>query len=247
VLLAVDIGNTSAKFGVFDGHDLISKFVIPTKRDYAIDEIADAIGGRISDSVTDAIVSSVVPEIDGIFSAFLTGRLGMTTRFVQTSDDFGLRFDFHTDTTGTDRLVNSAAAAEKFGVPVAVIAFGTATTIDAVDAERRHRGGLIAPGPATTAKALRIATAKLPEVEIAEPTNVLATNTIDAIRSGIFYSQVGLIESAVRHIKAEIGDAKVVATGGFAPLIAAKCKEVDAVDVDLTLEGLRMLHDRWQR
>jgi type III pantothenate kinase len=171
----------------------------------------------------------------------------MTTRFVQTSDDFGLRFDFHTDTTGTDRLVNSAAAAEKFGVPVAVIAFGTATTIDAVDAERRHRGGLIAPGPATTARALRIATAKLPEVDIAEPTNVLATNTIDAIRSGIFYSQVGLIESAVRHIKAEIGDAKVVATGGFAPLIAAKCKEVDAVDVDLLLEGLRMLHERWQR
>jgi type III pantothenate kinase len=97
----------------------------------------------------------------------------------------------------------------------------------------------------TAAKALRLLTSKLPEVEIAEPANVIAVSTIAAIRSGIFYSQIGLLETAVRHIKAEIGeDARVVATGGFAHLIANKCRSVDVVDGDLTLEGLKMLYSR---
>ena len=247
MLLTVDIGNTSIKFGTFDGPALVSKFVVPTHREYTNEQIAKAVDGRLDGSLDAAIVSSVVPPIDESVSRYLDRVVGASPRFVRTSDDFGLTFNFPIHEAGSDRLVNSFAAAEKYGAPVIIIAFGTATVFDVVDANREHRGGLIAPGPATTAKALQIAASKLPEVEIAEPTNVLNTTTIGSIQAGIFYSQIGLVEAAVRHIKAEIGEAKVISTGGFAHLIADKCKEVDAVDADLTLEGLRLLHERWQR
>lgn len=246
MLLAIDIGNTSIKFGTFDGNKLISKFVIPTDRSYKPLDISTATYGRINGDIANAIVSSVVAEVDVSFNNFLVDLLQAEPRFVNTSDDLGLTFNFPVE-SGIDRLVNSFAAAEKYGVPVILAAFGTATTFDVVDKNREHRGGLIAPGPATSAKALQAAASRLPEVEITEPANVLGTGTIAAIQSGIFYSQIGLVEAAARHIEAEIGEAKVVATGGFARLIAAKCREVDVVDLDLTLEGLRMLHQRWKR
>jgi type III pantothenate kinase len=126
-----------------------------------------------------------------------------------------------------------------------VAAFGTATTIDAISRDREHLGGLIAPGPATTAKALGLAASKLPEVEITEPPGVIATNTVHAIQAGILYSQLGLVERVVPDMKQEIGpDARVIATGGFAQLIAGRCRVIDVVDRDLTLKGLDLLHRR---
>jgi len=245
VLLAIDIGNTSIKFGTFDGEALASKFIIPTHREYEADDLTAAVADRLPANVRGVIVSSVVPEIDGAVADFVSVKLGTEARFVKASDDFGLKFGFPVDRVGTDRLVNSFAAAAKYGVPVIVAAFGTATTIDVVGKNREYRGGLIAPGPATAAKALRAVTSKLPEVDIAEPPNVIGTDTVTAIRSGIFYSQIGLVETAARHIKAEIGEARLVATGGFAHLIAAHCKDVYAVDANLTLEGLKKLADSY--
>lgn len=247
MFLAIDIGNTSIKFGTFDGETLALKFVIPTKRDYTAAEISEAVGRRLDGIPEDALVSSVVPEVDAAVTGYLSAFDGAPTRFVRSTDDFGLIFNFPINATGTDRLVNSFAAAEKYGVPVIVVAFGTATTFDVVAKSREHRGGLIAPGPATMAKALKMVASKLPEVQVVEPVNVLNTTPATAIQAGIFYSQIGLVEAAVRHIKPELGDdAKVIATGGFARLIAAKCKKVDVVDEDLTLEGLRMLHEHWK-
>jgi type III pantothenate kinase len=245
MLLAVDIGNTLIKFGIFDGDQLTSKFVIPTKREYSFDELLAAVNGQLDGKFKNAIVSSVVPQVDAAITEYLSHFSGTETRFVKTTDDFGLTFNFPIHEAGTDRLVNSFAAAEKYGVPVIVIGFGTATTIDVIDRSREHRGGLIAPGPATTAKALQLFASKLPEIQIVEPSNVLSTTTVTAIQAGIFYSQIGRVEAAVPDIRAEIGqDARVVATGGFAHLIADKCKSVDVVDADLTLEGLKMLYSR---
>lgn len=245
MLLAIDIGNTSIKFGVFDGDQLTSKFVIPTSRDYSVEHLRKAVNGQLDGGFKNAIVSSVVPEIDRAITEYLSHFSRAETQFIKTTDDFDLTFSYPIHEAGTDRLVNSFAAAGKYGVPTIVIGFGTATTIDVIDRSREHRGGLIAPGPATTAKALQIVASKLPEVEIAEPPNVISTTTITSIQSGIFYSQIGLVETAVPDIKAEIGeDARVVATGGFAHLIADKCRSVDVVDGDLTLEGLRMLYSR---
>jgi type III pantothenate kinase len=245
MLLAIDIGNTSIKFGIFDGDQLTSKFIIPTRREFSVDELREAVNGQLDGGFKNAIVSSVVPEIDDTITEYLSHFAGAETQFVKTTEDFNLTFTYPIHEAGTDRLVNSFAAAEKYGVPVIVIGFGTATTIDVIDRSREHLGGLIALGPATTAKALQIFASKLPEIEIAEPSNVMSTTTVTAIQAGIFYSQIGLVEMAVPDIKSEIGeDARVVATGGFAHLIADKCKSVDVVDGDLTLEGLRMLYSR---
>jgi type III pantothenate kinase len=245
MLLAVDIGNTSIKFGAFDGDRLSSKFVIPTKREYTQADIDVAVDGRLDSEFNGAVVSSVVPEIDQEFSAFISARFGLNARFITTRDDFDLTFNYPIDEAGTDRLVNSFAASRKYGVPCIVIAFGTATTIDVIDGNHEHLGGLIAPGPVTTAKALQIVASKLPEVEIAEPPNVISTTTVTAIQSGIFYSQIGLVETSVPDIKNVIGQgAHVIATGGFAHLIADNCTSVEVVDIDLTLDGLRMLHSR---
>lgn len=243
MFLAIDIGNTSTKFGIFDGETLTSKFLIPTNREYTPLEINEAVGARLNGIDEGALISSVVPEVDGAIANYLSG-LNSEARFVRTNDDLGLTFNFPNVEMGTDRLVNSFAAAEIYGVPCIVIAFGTATTFDVIDKNREHRGGLIAPGPTAAAKALEILASKLPEVEITEPSNVLNTTTVSAIQAGIFYSQIGLVGEAIRHIKAEIGEAKVVATGGFAQLIAPTCKVVDVVDADLTLKGLRLMHER---
>jgi type III pantothenate kinase len=245
MLLAIDIGNTAIKFGIFEDDTLTSKFLIPTSREYDVDQLSRAVNDQLQGEFDHAIVSSVVPEINEAVSEYLSDLSGVRPVFVKTTDDFNLTFNYDIREAGTDRLLNSSAASDKYGVPCIVIGFGTATTVDVISRTREHLGGLIAPGPATTAKALRLVTSKLPEVEIAEPPNVISTTTITSIQSGIFYSQIGLVETAVHHMKAEIGaDARTIATGGFAHLIAHKCRSVDVTDLDLTLGGLRMLYSR---
>jgi len=244
MLLAIDIGNTAIKFGVFEDGDLVKKFIIPTDAEDVLADMSRAVGENVIGKPDGVIISSVVPEFDAlIYELFL--RAGIAARQIKSTDDLGLTITFPVDGFGTDRLVNSFAAAEKYGAPCIVISFGTATTIDVVNKDRQYLGGLIAPGPRASAKALELVTSKLPEVEIDEPANVINTNTVAAIQAGIFYGQIGLVETAIPHIKAEIGEnAKVVATGGFAPLIADKCGSIDLIEPDLTLYGLKMLYSR---
>jgi type III pantothenate kinase len=244
MLLAIDIGNTAMKFGVFDGDELRSKFVLPTHSSDVPAELRRTLDCNLAKTPNAVIFSSVVPGVDAAVSEFFL-RTGITARQIKTTDDFGLNLTFPVDGFGTDRLVNSFAAAEIYGAPCIVIAFGTASTIDAVDQDRAYLGGLIAPGPRTSAKALKMVTSKLPEVEVNEVTTVINTDTMTAIQAGVFYSQIGLVETAIPRIKAEIGaDAKVVATGGFAPLLADKCHSIGIVEPDLTLYGLKMLYSR---
>ena len=250
MLLAIDIGNSSIKFGVFDQDHLSSKFSISTSRDYSPGEIANAIGDRLSLTIDAVIVSSVVPEINSAVSEYIEQNFSVKPRFVKASDDFGLTFRFALDTIGTDRLVNSFAAVEKYGAPCIVVSFGTATTFDVVNRDREHLGGLIAPGMKVTAKALSLAASQLPEIELVKPKHVIATTTGTAIQSGIFFGHVAMLEGLLSRIKSELAgssevpgnyDTKVIATGGFADLIAPESDAIDHVDHDLTLEGLRML------
>jgi type III pantothenate kinase len=244
MLLAVDIGNTATKFGVFDGDTAVENIVIATRRNASADDLARMVADRIS-GVTGSIVSSVVPEINDAMRVFLAEATGSEPRFVAKTDDLGLTFNFSIETTGTDRLVNSFAAAELHGTPCIAISFGTATTIDVVSKDRRYLGGLIAPGPKTSAKALELVTSKLPNVDIVDTANVISATTEGAIQAGILYAQVGLIETVIPQMKLQIGkDAKTIATGGFAPLFAAKCGSIDVVEPDLTLLGLKMLYSR---
>ncbi|HEX3100171.1 MAG TPA: type III pantothenate kinase, partial [Pyrinomonadaceae bacterium] len=201
MLLAVDIGNSSIKFGVYDGETLVSRFSIPT-----FEDLKSAIGTSLDHPISSAIASSVVPEIAPTLKTYLKSGFDVDAAFVTNDFPFGLKIKYDPLTAaGTDRIVNSFAAAEKYGVPCIVCSFGTATTIDVVNKDRELLGGLIAPGMATMAKALNLTTAKLPEVGIKSPDRVIGHTTDASIQSGIFYSQVGLVESVVSRIRNEIG------------------------------------------
>jgi type III pantothenate kinase len=240
MLLAVDIGNTSIKFGVFDGEVLTQRASIPTNST----DLADALAQF--GPVSSAAICSVVPAKTSEVRTAVNERFGVSSRVVANTDDFGLVVRHRPiDSIGTDRLVNAYAAATRYGVPVIVCSLGTATTIDAVSKDRELLGGLIAPGMRTAARALHSATARLPEVEPGTADSPIAATTEDAIRAGLFYSQVGLIEVAVSRMKADIGQtAKVVATGGLAQIVAEHCEAIDVVNDHLVLDGLRMLSSR---
>ena len=246
MLLAVDIGNSSIKFGVFDGETVRSKFAIRTKRDVTTDDLRIAVGKNLDLPIASAIVCSVVPEVDASLGNLIKTAFGIDTLFINNNFDFGLTIKYEPlVAAGTDRLVNSFAATEKYGVPCIVCSFGTATTIDVVNEKRELLGGLIAPGMETMAKALHLNTAKLPEVEVKTLKSIIGHTTETSIQSGILYSQVGLIESAVSRISEKIGDIpNVVATGGFASLISESTSAINIVDENLTLDGLRMLYSR---
>lgn len=246
MLLAVDIGNSFIKFGIFDGSTLLSKFAIPTKRDLTADDIKLAAGANIDLPISWAVVCSVVPAINAAVGQYLKATFTVNPFFVTNDLDFELTIKYEPlEAAGTDRLVNSFGAVQKYGVPCVILSFGTATTIDVINENRELLGGLIAPGMTTMAKALLSNTAKLPEVTVEKPKHLIGCTTETSIRSGIFYGQIGLVESVVSRIKDEIGGSpKTIATGGFAYLIAQSTDLIDVVDENLTLDGLRMLHSR---
>jgi len=246
MLLAIDIGNTSTKVGIFDGERLSSKFSIPTDPNSSKDGLRSVVGNNIDKSISEAIVCSVVPETEAAMREFLIDVGVDNPVFVTNDFDFRLKINYQPlSAIGTDRLVNSFAAVAKHGAPCIVCSFGTATTIDVVDRSRDLLGGVIAPGMTTMAKALHLHTAKLPEIEIEKPKRAIGNTTVSSIRSGIFYGHIAMAEGLIQRIQNEIGDTpKVIATGGFASLIAENTALIDIVDEDLLLYGLRLLYER---
>lgn len=243
MLLAVDIGNSAIKFGVFDGQRLTTKFSIHTKSEIHSKDLIERIGGS---TISKALVCSVVPRVNSQLSDTINTAFGIDVTFVTNDMDFGLDIKYEPlAAAGTDRLVNAFSAAEKYGVPVIACSFGTATTIDVVDRSRVLLGGMIAPGMKTMARALHLNTAQLPDIKINTPNSIINQTTETSIQAGIFYSQIGLVESAVARIKKEIGDnPKLIATGGFASMIAKHSDVIDVVDENLLLDGLRILAER---
>lgn len=246
MLLAVDIGNTNIKLGTFDRGTLVSKISIPTIRDVGADGLAAVLVARLSGHFSDAIVSSVVPELDAAMRSFIRSHLSVDPTFVRNDLDFGIEIDYRPiEDAGADRLVNTFSAVEKYGPPCIVCSFGTALTIDVVNSDRVLRGGLIAPGVRTLAEALEIAASRLPRVEIEKPAATIQNTTVGSLQSGIVFGYFGLVEGLLTRIKNEIGDdPKVIATGGFAPLVAENTDQIDIVDPDLMLDGLCRLHQR---
>jgi type III pantothenate kinase len=246
MLLAVDIGNTLIKFGIFDGGTLLAKFSIPAKHDYTNDEILASVGSSLDLPIETALVCSVVPEIDETIAILIAEKVGVDAEFVSNDRDFGLRINYEPlSSAGADRLVNSFAASQKYGPPCIVCSFGTAMTVDVVSSNSELLGGLIAPGMTTMAKALHLNTARLPEVAIEKPPSIIANTTIESIQSGIFYGQIGMIDGIVERISAELEQKPtVIATGGFAQMIADESGVIDIVDENLLLEGLNMLFHR---
>jgi len=243
MFLAVDIGNTSIKFGLFEGKTLTSKFSVPTNRDKTPDGLKLAVGDRLSASIERAIVCSVVPPIQTAVTSFLREATGVEPTFVDNSFDFGLKINYEPlESLGTDRLVAAFAAVEKHGAPVIVCNLGTATTIDVVGKDREFLGGIIAPGMSAMAEALHMKAARLPKVEVTRPNELLGNSTVDSIRSGVYNGYFAMISGLVDMFEKSVGDdTRVIATGGNAALAAAECDSVDEVDPDLVLRGLNAL------
>ena len=250
MLLAIDIGNSSIKFGIFDGATLADKFNIPTNLDYTTEELVFDRFHDIDDTFIQlkfaaVIVASVVPILNDVIAETCFELFKVKAVFVDSSLDLKMKIAYEPQSAvGADRIVNVFSAIKKYGTPLIVCSFGTATTMDVANEDGDYVGGLIAPGMGTMAEALHLKTAKLPAVRIKRPEAVVRNTTEGSIESGVFYGHVAMAEGLIERIQTEYGSAKrpkVIATGGFATLIAAETKLFDIVDENLTLDGLRII------
>ncbi len=251
LLLVLDVGNTNTVVGLFEGDELRSHWRLTTQTDRTADEVGlwlrqlmDWEGVAVSDLVGVA-VGSVVPPMDPRLRAGIIRYLDVTPFFVEPGIKTGMPLRVEApQELGADRLCDAVAAFELFGGPCVVIDFGTAVTWEVVSDAGEYLGGVIAPGPGVTADALSSKTAKLPRVALAPPPRVIGKGTVDSIQSGLFYGYLGLVEGITRRVLGELGEATVVATGGFAEDISQYTEVIHRVEPDLTLYGLRILWSR---
>ncbi len=251
MLLVVDIGNTNTVIGVYQGDRLLANWRLATDRLKTTDEYGILLKNMFQESelkasaVTASIVSSVVPPVTGLFTGMIEKYFGVRSLEVGPGIKTGLTIKYENPReVGADRVVNAVAAIKLYGAPLIVVDFGTATTFCAIAPQGDYLGGAIAPGLGITSEALFIRTAKLPRVEIIRPRTIIGRNTVNSIQSGLYFGYIGLVESLITRIKAEMNcDPKVIATGGLAELIAGDTKMIDQINPYLTLEGLRFIHE----
>ena len=252
MILCIDVGNTNIKYGIFDGDKLAVSFRVATDLKRTSDEYGTklvdmlAVKGIRAEQIHGAIVSSVIPSLNYTISHMCSGYLDIDPILVGpgTKTEHNLRVD-NAREVGADRIVNDVAAIRKYGAPVVVIDFGTATTFNIINENREFIGGVIAPGIRGSIDSLVNSTAKLPRVEIEIPKSVIGKNTTTNMQAGIVFGFAGLVDYIVRKIKREMKcpDMQVVATGGFSEIIASEISCIDHVDKLLTLQGLKYLYD----
>jgi type III pantothenate kinase len=252
MLLVIDIGNTNTVLGVFNGNHLIASWRLETKQSQTADEYGILSRNLIAladiefTKIRSIIIASVVPPLNSVLEEMALKYFKVKPLFVEPGIKTGVPvlYDSPAD-VGADRIVNAVAAYEKYGGPAIVVDFGTATTFDAISAKGEYLGGVIAPGPGISAEALFKRTARLPRVEIRAPSKVIGTSTVGSIQSGLYFGYIGLVNGILEHMLQELGSKTVViATGGYASLIGSGVHLIRHVDPELTLEGLRLIHER---
>jgi len=252
MLLTIDIGNTNIVLGLYDGETLRDSWRAATDPRRTADEYAVTIyeflarrGYRI-EQIAGCAVSSVVPALTPVFRELAKRYWEIDPLVVSMDIDLGLRvLTDNPREVGADRIVNAVAAKAIYGTPAVVIDFGTATTWDVVNVDGDYIGGAIAPGVGISAEALASRAARLHRIELTFPPSAIGKNTDSAMRVGIMYGYVGVVEGLTERIRRELGGpVRVIATGGLAGLIAAQTPVIGRVDPDLTLTGLRLLWER---
>ncbi|HEX9982895.1 MAG TPA: type III pantothenate kinase [Thermoanaerobaculia bacterium] len=249
-LLVVDVGNTNIVLGIYRDDELTSSWRMATARDRTADEYGilarQLVGDTLLQSLEGAIVSSVVPPLNSVVSLMIQKFFGIDAIFVEPGVKTGLAI--HVDNpqeVGADRIVNCVAAHHTYGGPTVIVDFGTATTFDVVTADAKYIGGVIAPGLNISAEALFARAARLPRVDIKRPEHVVGTNTVVNMQSGIYFGYLGLVDGILARMKREVANVRqVVATGGLASLFAGESEHIDHVDPELTLKGLKIIHER---
>ncbi|MBC7346725.1 MAG: type III pantothenate kinase [Clostridia bacterium] len=252
MLLAFDVGNTNVTLGIFQGKELKQAWRLSTRANSTADELAMVLYTLFHchhlsfEQIRGMIVSSVVPPLTPAILEMGRRYFHLEPLLVGPGIRMGMpiRFDNPRE-VGADRIVNAVGAYELYGGPVVVVDFGTATTFDAISAQGEYLGGAIAPGIGISTEALFLRAAKLPRVELVKPKSVIGKNTVASMQAGIIYGFIGQVEHIVSLMKQELGrQTQVVATGGFAELIAGESKSIDHLNPILTLEGLRILYGR---
>ena len=255
MLLVIDVGNTNIVLGIFKGDTLIQDWRVRTEHNTTEDEFNILITSLLADGniargdIGQTIISSVVPPMVTILDSFCTRYLGHRPQWVDARSA-GIMPILYSNPleVGADRIVNAVAAYEKYKSRLIVIDFGTATTFDAVSAKGEYLGGAISPGIHIAAEALFRNASKLPRVEIFEPPEtVIGKDTAGSIKSGMIFGYAGLVDGMVDRMAGEMGGAPmVIATGGLAPLMQNVTRTIEAVEPLLTLEGLRLIHEKSQ-
>lgn len=252
MLLVFDIGNSNIVLGAYKGEQLLRHWRISTDRQKTGDEYGLLINNLFEHhklnvkDIQAIIISSVVPPLVVPISKMCKRYFNIEPLIVGPGIKTGIRLKYENPREiGADRIVNAVGAYEKFGGPLIIIDFGTATTFCAIDDNGDYLGGAIAPGIGISTEALFQRAAKLPRIELVTPKSVICRNTVASMQSGIIFGFTGQVDEIVRRMKAELGkDAKVVATGGLANLIAKQSKAIDIVEPFLTLDGLYILYKR---
>lgn len=251
MLLVIDVGNTNMVLGVYKDTELLDHWRISTDRQRTTDEYGVLIRELFylndfrADDINAIIISSVVPPVVPTLERMCQRYFGLSPLLIGPGVKTGMdiRYDNPRE-VGADRIVNAVAAYEKYGGPVIIVDFGTATTFCAVDAKGVYLGGSICPGIGISTEALVQRTAKLPRIELKRTDSVICRNTIESMQAGVFYGFVGQVEGIVSRMRRELDmSARVVATGGLAVVIAPATKAIDVVEPMLTLEGLRIIYE----
>ena len=252
MLLVIDVGNTNIVLGIFKDQELVDHWRVSTDRLRTTDEYGVLIrhlfylNGVNTEEIDAIIISSVVPPVMPTLERMCQRYFGLTPLVIGPGVKTGMDIKYDNPReVGADRIVNAVAAYEKFGGPVIIIDFGTATTFCAVDKKGTYLGGAICPGIGISTDALVQRTAKLPRIEVVQAEKVICRNTVESMQAGVFYGFVGQVDGIVTRMRRELGcKAKVVATGGLAVIVAPATDAIDVVEPMLTLEGLKIIYDR---
>src|SRR5512136_1339 len=250
MLLTLDISNTSIKAGVFRGDELLANWRIATERHKLTDDYGMLLlnllqaSGILADEITGVSLSCVVPPLRSVFEELAHKYLQRTPVIVGPGIKTGVKLAVDNPReVGADRVVNSLATYRLYGGPAIAIAFGTATVFDCISAQGEYVGGAIAPGMATALESLTRSAAQLFQVELVRLPKAIGKNTVTAMQSGLVLGFAGMVEGLVKRLKAELGEARVIATGGLADVIAPATDVIDVVDLHLTLTGLKLIYD----
>lgn len=253
MVLVIDVGNTNMTCGVYEEKELITTFRIMSKTPRTSDEFGMSLremlkmNGVDIEHIEGTVIASVVPNVMHSLIGAITRYVGQKPMIVGPGLKTGLKITTaNPKELGADRIVDAVAAYDKYGGPTLVLDFGTATTYDLITEEGAFAAGITAPGIRIAAKALWEGAARLPEVEIKKPQSVLAQDTITSMQAGLVYGQIGQTEYIINQVKKETGYEKltVVATGGLGRTISEETDTIDVYDRFLTLDGLRIIHEK---
>jgi type III pantothenate kinase len=251
MLLCIDVGNTHTQFGVFEKGKLKRDYRVASEVVRTEDEIGIVVlsllkhdGIKIR-NINGVGISSVVPNLTAILERMSKKYFGCDPLVVNADLDLGIKVDYdEPKAIGSDRICVAAAGYKKYGGPLIVLDFGTATTFDVISKDGVYLGGAIAPGVETAAADLQRRAAKLPRIELKFPNEVIGKTTVESMQSGIMFGAVDAMEGIVRRIRSSLAaEPKVIATGGYARTIAEKTKMIDHIEPALVLEGVQIIYE----